>query len=82
MTRSFLADIDNSGDDAINERSGTLAAFTGERDLNIAPQDERVLHWKHFVSDFYSKDREYEEVKDICDKYYFKTIDLRPYMIE
>jgi len=40
------------------------------------------LPWEYFNSDFESRDRTYEEVKDICEKYGDKTIDVRPYMIQ
>ena len=69
-------------DSVINERSGTLAEFTGEKDLNLVPQDEKALSWEYFCSDMYSSDRNYEEVKDICEEYFYKSIDLRPYFIQ
>lgn len=50
--------------------------------MEVAPSDSRVLGWKYFCSDFHSSDRKYEEVAEICEKYYYKTIDLRPYYIE
>ena len=35
-----------------------------------------------FNTDFYSNDREYSEVADICDINQDMMIDIRPYMIE
>ena len=68
----------------INERkeSKTMADFTGEKDLKIAPLHDKVLHWSYFCPDMYSTDRKFKEVEDIVQQYYYKTIDLRPYFIQ
>ena len=51
----------------INERkeSKTMADFTGEKDLKIAPLHDKVLHWSYFCPDMYSTDRKFKEVEDI-----------------
>ena len=40
------------------------------------------VEWWHFNSDFYSNDRTYDEVEDICEANSDKMVDVRPYMIE
>lgn len=62
--------------------NATITKFTGEKDLNMAPLDDRVLHWTYFTSDMYSTDRKYSEVADIFEDFAHKMVDLRPYMIE
>jgi len=64
------------------DRNQTMMAFTGERDYELAPKSENVLHWHYFCSDFYSQERKTEEVVDIASMFSHKYIDLRPYMIE
>lgn len=61
----------------------TLKLFTGEEDEGLAPLKKKKdrLPWWYFNSDFYSSDRDYSEVKQICEQYEQKQIDLRPYMI-
>ena len=59
-----------------------MVAFTGERDYELAPASEQVLHWHNFCSDFYSTDRQWSEVADIAAAFGHKHVDLRPYMIE
>ena len=66
----------------INERSNTIADFTGEKDYNLVPKSENILSWEHFNTDFYSSDRTYDEVREICERFAHKVIDLRPYFIE
>lgn len=46
------------------------------------PATNPELPYWYFNSDFYSTERTYEEVEDICDSHEDKIIDLRPYMIE
>ena len=61
----------------------TLKLFTGDEDEALAPINKKSerLPWWYFNSDFYSTDRKFEEVKQICEQYEHKHIDLRPYMI-
>ena len=64
------------------KRKKTLQQFTGLADNAQIPSTREDLAWHYFNSDFYSNDREYEEVADICDANADKMIDVRPYMIE
>ena len=59
-----------------------MVEYTGERDYELAPKSKNIMHWTNFCSDFYSTDRQFSEVADICKAYSHKYIDLRPYMIE
>ena len=63
-------------------RNQTINEFTGERDYELAPKSENILHWHYFCSDFYSTDRSYSEVKEVAETYSHRYVDLRPYMIE
>ena len=65
-----------------DERTQTLVGFTGERDYEIAPKSENLLHWHEFCTDMYSSNRSIHEVEDIAEQFGHKYIDLRPYMIE
>ena len=51
-------------------------------DLAEIPLTNDELEYWYFNSDFYSKDRTYGEVEDICDANRDKMVDVRPYMIE
>lgn len=46
------------------------------------PITKTPLPWEKLSTDFWSTDREYEEVADICASNRNKLIDLRPYLIE
>lgn len=46
------------------------------------PKTEHPLPWHLFNCDFWSRERVYAEVKDICENHADRLIDLRPYMIE
>lgn len=59
-----------------------MVGFTGERDYELAPPSEKILHWHYFCSDFYSSDRNFSDVEDITTTFGDRYIDLRPYMIE
>ena len=59
-----------------------MVGYTGERDYEIAPRSQNLLHWHKFCSDFYSTERKFSEVADITNAFGHKLIDLRPYMIE
>ena len=63
-------------------RNRTINEFTGERDYELAPKSENILHWHYFCSDLYSHDRSFSEVKEVAETYSHRYIDLRPYMIE
>lgn len=78
----FLEDASSTGTFMQPNRE-TLKMFTGVEDLKDAPMGEksRRLTWYDFNSNFYSSDRKFEEVKGICEKYPYKVIDLRPYMV-
>lgn len=59
-----------------------MIKYTGERDYELAPMSKSILHWTHFVTDFYSSERDISEVSEIAQRFGHKHIDLRPYMIE
>jgi CBS domain-containing protein len=59
-----------------------MKIFTGEVDKEEIPETEKILDWWLFNTDMYSSDREYSEVKEICERFGSKKVDLRPYMIE
>ena len=59
-----------------------MVEYTGEKDYELAPESKNKLHWHYFCSDFYSKDRQFKEVADICQTFAHRYIDLRPYFIE
>ena len=46
------------------------------------PATREELPWHYFNNDFWSNDREYAEVEDICDNNQDRMVDVRPYMIE
>lgn len=56
--------------------------FTSDFDYTVVPQQQEVLDWTYFNTDFWSTDRSYDEVEDICENNRERRIDLRPYMIE
>ena len=56
--------------------------FTGLSDAAQIPKTRDELAYYYFNTDFYSNDREYSEVEDICEANSDKMIDVRPYMIE
>ena len=64
------------------ERTQTLTGFTGEKDYDLAPKSDDLLHWHNFCSDMYSSDRSFIEVEDITNAHGHRYVDLRPYMIE
>ena len=66
----------------VEKRKKTLQQFTGLADDNLIPATREELPWYKFNTDFYSNDREYSEVADICDSNSDRMIDVRPYMIE
>ena len=68
--------------DEVEKRKKTLQMFTGLSDNAEIPATTAELPYYYFNNDFYSNDREYEEVADICDSNSDKMIDVRPYMIE
>ena len=72
-------DIGRKGED---KNQTVIGGFTGERDYELAPRSDDVLPWEFFCSDFYSTDRNIEEVSEITRKYGHKYVDLRPYFIE
>ena len=75
-------DFNTSMSVEVEKRKKTLQQFTGLSDAAQIPATREELPWHHFNSDFYSNDREYAEVADICDMNSDKMIDVRPYMIE
>ena len=48
-----------------DDRNETMMKFTGEKDYEVAPMSENVLHWHYFCSDFYSSDRNFSDVTQI-----------------
>lgn len=70
------------GSDLVARRRQTLRQFTGVSDLAEIPLTNEELEYWHFNSDFYSQDRTYDEVADICDANRDRMVDVRPYMIE
>ena len=63
-------------------RKGTMAKFTGEGDEKAMPITKTPMHWRDFNTDFWSSDRNFEEVADICALNRKRLVDLRPYLIE
>ena len=55
-----------------------------ELDLTSVPMTSRskILDWRYFNTDITSTDRQFDEVKAICDNNQDEYIDMRPYMIE
>lgn len=66
----------------VEKRKKTLHMFTGLSDAAQIPKTRDELAYYYFNTDFYSNDREYSEVEDICEANSDKMIDVRPYMIE
>ena len=66
----------------VEKRKKTLQQFTGLSDNAQIPATRQELPYFYFNTDFYSNDREYDEVADIRDSNSDKMIDVRPYMIE
>jgi len=79
---NFFDEASSTGD-FLRPNRETLKLYTGVEDLKHAPMEKKKdrLPWYCFNTDFYSTDRSYSEVADICKKYPTKVIDLRPYMI-
>ena len=46
------------------------------------PLTTKPLPWHKFNADFWSTERTFAEVKDICEAHGDRLVDLRPYMIE
>ncbi len=49
-----------------DDRNETMMKFTGEKDYEVAPASENLVHWHKFCSNFYSKDRDFADVADIA----------------
>lgn len=64
------------------ERKEILQMFTLQRDEALIPITNETLDWRYFNVDYYSHDREYSEVEDICKDHMDKLIDIRPYIID
>ena len=64
------------------ERKEILKMFTLQRDEAMIPITNETLDWRYFNVDYYSHDREYSEVEDICKENMDKMIDIRPYIID
>ena len=79
---NFFDDASSTGD-FLKPNRDTLKLFTGVEDIKDAPMEKKELRlpWWYFNTDFYSTDRNYSEVADICLKFHDKIVDLRPYMI-
>jgi hypothetical protein len=54
-----------------DESKEAMKQFTGDVDQLHAPLENEAdrLPWTYFNSDFYSSDRKYEDVREICLKY-------------
>lgn len=68
--------------DKVEQRKKILGEFTVMKDLMEVPLTNDPLPYTYFNTDFYSNDRNYEEVADILHNNLDKMIDVRPYMIE
>lgn len=66
----------------VNKRKKVLEEFTFLKDLAEIPVTNEILEWSLFNVDFYSHDREYEEIEDILKENADKLIDIRPYIID
>ena len=66
----------------VEQRKKVLGEFTMQSDLNDVPITNEVLPWHYFNPDYYSHDREYEDISEICEDNLDKMIDVRPYLIE
>ena len=66
----------------VEQRKKVLGEFTVMKDLADVPLTNDPLHWSLFNQDYYSNDRTYSEVEEICVSNLDKMIDVRPYMIE
>lgn len=66
----------------VEKRKQILGEFTMMKDVAEIPITNELLDWRFFNSDYYSHDREYKEVEQICVENLDKMIDLRPYYIE
>lgn len=62
--------------------AATLQKYTGETDELQLPLTKKILPWYKFNVDFWSNQRKYEEVAEICTRFSQRLVDLRPYMIE
>jgi CBS domain-containing protein len=62
--------------------TSNLTKFTGDGDYQSVPATVNVLDWWHFNVDYWSSQRAFSEITDICARFGHKKIDLRPYMIE
>lgn len=66
----------------VEKRIQILGDFTIMKDVAEIPITNELLDWRCFNVDYYSHDREYKEVEEICAENLDKMIDLRPYYIE
>ena len=66
----------------MNQRKKVLGEFTMMKDLADIPITNETLPWELFNPDYYSHDREFKDVADICEDNLEKMIDVRPYLIE
>ena len=64
------------------KRREVLGGFTLAQDEAEIPITNESLNWRLFNVDFYSHDRNYQEVADICEDHKNKLIDIRPYIID
>lgn len=65
-----------------NELQSTMKKFTGDVDAITLPLTKKLLGWDKFNIDLWSTQRKITEVKDICERFGHKLIDLRPYLNE
>ena len=66
----------------VKQRKQVLEQFTMLQDQAEIPTVNEVLDWRYFNTDFYSHDREFSEVAEICKDNIDKLIDIRPYIID
>lgn len=59
-----------------------MQRFTILQDEVEIPITNDMLDWRLFNVDYYSHNREYEEVSDICARNMNRLIDIRPYIID
>jgi len=64
------------------KRREVLSGFTLAQDEAEIPITNETLDWRYFNVDFYSHDRNYQEVAGICEDHKNRLIDIRPYIID
>ena len=82
MIRQGESEVDYAKIDKVKSRMKILEDFTLLKELAEIPVTNETLDWRLFNIDYYSHDREFEEIEQILEENRDKLVDIRPYIID